>query len=494
MLNSEGKCFAFDSRGAGYGRGEGVATVIVKRLADALKDGDTVHAVIRNSGANQDGKTNGVTLPNPDAQEALIRSVYKNAGLDPLETLYVEAHGTGTEVGDNAEIQSLGNVFGEHPRAHKIYVGSVKTNIGHLEAASGIAGLLKAVLVLKKQQIPANLNFIKPKPGLRLEERQIAVPLENTPLVPEGHKGPVRVSLNSFGYGGTNCHLILESVEQCVSSLGLSTTSGRVVNGTSTKGAANGSVNGPTNGHTNRHTNGHSNGYSNGHTNGHSNGTNGTNGLEKVDSSPAPNRKDIQDSLPLLFPLSASSEASLSAMPGIIREWLASREASETDLRDLSYTLSSRRSLFRWRKAFVAQDLDQLGSLLSEPKFTKTRASASARIAFVFTGQGAQWAGMGRELASSSAVFRKSLDQASDVLKSSGCDWDLLEELCKTDESSRINESELAQPMTTILQMALVDLLAESGVSPRFVVGHSSGEIAAAYAAGALSREDAVKV
>ena len=175
MLNSEGKCFAFDSRGAGYGRGEGVATVVVKRLNDALQDGDTVHAVIRNSGANQDGKTLGVTLPNPEAQEALIRSVYAGARLDPHETLYVEAHGTGTVVGDNAEVQSLGNVFSEKPRDRNLYVGSVKTNIGHLEAASGLAGLIKAVLVLKKQQIPPNLNFIEPKAGLRLDERQISV-------------------------------------------------------------------------------------------------------------------------------------------------------------------------------------------------------------------------------------------------------------------------------------------------------------------------------
>lgn len=175
MLNSEGKCFTFDSRGSGYGRGEGVATVIIKRLKDAVQDGDTVHAVIRNSGANQDGKTLGVTLPNPDAQEALIRSVYAGARLDPSETLYVEAHGTGTVVGDKAEVQALSNIFTQKPRPRNLYVGSVKTNIGHLEATSGLAGLIKAILVLKKKQIPPNLNFIKPKPGLMLDERQISV-------------------------------------------------------------------------------------------------------------------------------------------------------------------------------------------------------------------------------------------------------------------------------------------------------------------------------
>lgn len=179
MLNPEGKCFTFDSRGSGYGRGEGVVTVIIKRLSDALQDGDTIHAVIRNTGSNQDGKTNGITLPNPDAQEALIRTVYQTAGLDPLKTLYMEAHGTGTVAGDSAEIQSIGNFFGDQRREHNLYVGSIKTNIGHLEASSGIAGLIKAVMVLKKQQIPPNLNFEEPKKGLNLEQRKISVSISN---------------------------------------------------------------------------------------------------------------------------------------------------------------------------------------------------------------------------------------------------------------------------------------------------------------------------
>jgi acyl transferase domain-containing protein len=175
MLNNDGKSYMFDSRGAGYGRGEGVATVIIKRLKDALEDGDTVHAVIRNTGANQDGRTNGIMMPNSEAQEALIRSVYADAGLDPKDTLYVEAHGTGTKAGDEAEARSLGRVFGEKPRSRNLYVGSVKTNLGHLEATSGLAGLIKSILVLKKKQIPKNLNFIEPKAGLKLDEWQISV-------------------------------------------------------------------------------------------------------------------------------------------------------------------------------------------------------------------------------------------------------------------------------------------------------------------------------
>jgi acyl transferase domain-containing protein len=173
MLNPQGKCFAFDSRGSGYGRGEGVATIVVKRLSDALQDGDSIHAVIRNTGSNQDGKTNGITNPNPVAQESLIRSVYQSAALDPQHTLYVEAHGTGTMAGDQAEIAAIANVFTQQRRRNNLVVGSVKTNLGHMEATSGLGGLFKAIMVLKRGQIPPNLNFLKAKEGLELDQRQI---------------------------------------------------------------------------------------------------------------------------------------------------------------------------------------------------------------------------------------------------------------------------------------------------------------------------------
>ncbi|PGH10855.1 hypothetical protein AJ79_05215 [Helicocarpus griseus UAMH5409] len=464
MLNPDGKCYMFDSRGAGYGRGEGVAAVVIKRLKDALQDGDTVHAVVRNSGANQDGKTNGVTLPNPDAQEALIRNVYTDARLDPHETLYVEAHGTGTTAGDKAEAQALGNVFSEKSRARKLYVGSVKTNVGHTEASSGLAGLIKSVLVLKKKQIPPNLNFIEPKPGLRLDERQIAVPLELLPLVPEGETGAVRVSLNSFGYGGTNCHMILESLEQFLSDNNSETSATHL-----TSNRVNG-VNGV-------------------------NGINGTNGVTGSHGTRGIEIDDTESALgmPLLFPLSASSEVALDAMPAQIQEWLARRDASASDLRDLAYTLACRRSLFRWRKVLVASDLAQLVAALNDQKISKTRAAQSTKIGFVFTGQGSQWAGMGVELMASSHIFRSSIKESSRILENLGCEWNLVQELSKQAvDGSRINESELAQPTTTIIQMALVDMLAHYGIKPQFVTGHSSGEIAAAYAAGALAREGAI--
>lgn len=484
MLNDDGKCYTFDSRGSGYGRGEGVATVVVKRLRDALEDGDNVHAVIRVSGSNQDGKTNGITLPSAEAQETLMRQVYRNVGLDPQETLYVEAHGTGTVAGDNAEAKSLSAVFCEKPRPHNLWVGSVKTNMGHLEATSGLAGLIKAVMVLQKQQIPPNLNYITPKPGLMLDERQLEVPLELLPLIPEGEEGAVRVSLNSFGYGGTNCHVILESLEQ------YKKTGSRYL---LTNGVNNHKANGVNGTNGVKHVNGIN------HTIG-TNGANGVNGHHATDlngvnghEAGATNGVSSPEQLPLVFPLSASSEVTLEAMPAAISKWLAAGKKSESDLRQLSYTLSCRRSLLKWRKAFVASDVEQLQGMLDEPKVSKTRAAPAAKIAFVFTGQGAQWARMGCDLVASSEVFRRSVEASSRVLRSLGCEWDLLEELSKSGGDSRINESELAQPLTTIVQLAIVDLLASLDIKPQFVVGHSSGEIAAAYAAGALSHDDAIR-
>lgn len=174
MTNPDGKCYVFDSRGSGYARGEGVGALILKRLDDALKDGDPVHAVIRNTGLNQDGKTAGIHLPSSEAQVSLMRSVYKAVGLDPRDTIYVEAHGTGTQAGDQAEVKSIAEVFCNN-RDVPLLIGSVKSNIGHLEAASGMAGIMKAILILKFQSVPPNLDLIIPKDGLRLEERKIEV-------------------------------------------------------------------------------------------------------------------------------------------------------------------------------------------------------------------------------------------------------------------------------------------------------------------------------
>jgi len=174
MLNDHGKSYSFDSRGSGYGRGEGVATLVLKRLDDALQAGDPIRAIICNTAINQDGKTFGITLPSEQAQEALQRFAYDEACIDPRDVGYIEAHGTGTSAGDYAEIKAIANVFCAN-RKGPLHVGSIKSNIGHLEGASGLAGLIKAVLVLEKGFIPPNPEFRLPKPELRLSDRGITV-------------------------------------------------------------------------------------------------------------------------------------------------------------------------------------------------------------------------------------------------------------------------------------------------------------------------------
>lgn len=176
MLNGDGRSYSFDARGSGYGRGEGASVVLLKRLDDAVQAGDEVRAIIRNSATNQDGKTNGITLPSQEAQECLERSIYKMACLDPHEIPYIETHGTGTSAGDLAELQGIANVFcGNMRHQSKLYVGSIKSNIGHLESSSGLAGLIKTVVILEKGSIPPNADFQTKKQSLRLEEWNMEV-------------------------------------------------------------------------------------------------------------------------------------------------------------------------------------------------------------------------------------------------------------------------------------------------------------------------------
>ncbi|KIL85244.1 polyketide synthase [Fusarium avenaceum] len=463
MLNPDGISYAFDSRGAGYGRGEGVATIVLKRLDNALKDGDRIHAIIANSGMNQDGKTPGLNTPSGEAQAALSLRVYQEAGLNPADTSFVEAHGTGTQAGDREEIASINKVFCEDSgRTDDLYIGSVKTNIGHLEATSGIAGLLKSILILKHGQIPANLNFIKPKPSLKLYEKKIKIPSELTKLPTPRNNGPARVSVNSFGYGGTNCHVILEAPDS--------------------KHQLNGSTNG-----TSSHKNNSelSNGATNGSSTAHVASLNG--------SATATDAAITHDSIPQLFVLSASTEKALSSTSENIKQWANTHPLEPQILRSLSYTLGACKSALSFRRAIVVSTSAELLEELDQTVHPK-RAATLAPLSFVFSGQGAQWHAMGRELISSSRCFRESIEAMDNTIRQEGGTWSLIDELAKADNESRINEAEISQPATTAIQIALVDLLDSLSIRPSRVVGHSSGEVAAAYAAGALSRDNAIIV
>ncbi|KAK4461021.1 polyketide synthase [Cladorrhinum samala] len=432
MLSNEGRSFPFDSRATGYGRGEGFTGVVLKPLSSALKDGDQIRAVIRNSVLNQNGRTAGITAPNESAQREAILRAYRQAKL-PLYADYVEAHGTGTKAGDPVEAGAIASVLGRNrERGQELPIGSIKGNIGHTEGSAGLAGLIKAVLMLENGIIPPQVNYSEPNPEIHLDHLKLRIPkeLERQDLR--------RISVNSFGYGGTNAHVIVDSA----TNLQLRAPSPEI----SQRGR----------------------------------------GLH-------------------VFVLTAASSSSLRSMCKRLANYLINKQRSISDtdrdvlLSRLAYTLS-RRTLFDHRIALVAGSIEDLVSKLLAESATQTLPITSAdaqsdrtvnnRTLFVFSGQGAQYPEMGRSMLQQHPTFLKSLQRANSLFSQLGCSWDLITELGRPAAESRINEPAFAQPISTAIQLALVDLLAERGVLPYAAVGHSSGEIAAAYAAGILSFED----
>ncbi|KAI2613433.1 putative FSP1 [Hypoxylon sp. NC1633] len=466
FLSPDGKCFAFDERANGYGRGEGVATIVIKRLKDALAAGDPVRAIIRESVLNQDGKTETLTSPSQEAQEALMRDCYAKAGLDPSSTQYFEAHGTGTATGDPIEAGAIASVFQSHRRREEeaLRIGSVKTNIGHTEATSGLASVIKVVLAMEKGVLPPSINFEKPNPKLALDDWRLKVvtKLEKWPVAPGQ---TMRASVNNFGYGGSNAHIIMEDANQPPQS--------RSVNG-HVNGHVNGNGNGQVNGNTNGHTNGNVNGNSNG-VGAHANGTTG-------------------DEYKLIL-VSAKDEHAHQNMLARLVDFLRQKEQhgshdTQNLLQNLVYTLGQRRTMFPWVAAYpvpITQGLDGVAKVLETPKFRPSRSSRRPRIGMVFTGQGAQWHAMGRELVAAHPVFKASLEEADGYLRELGADWSLMEELGRDAKASRVNHTAFSIPVCAAVQISLVRLLEIWGIIPSAVTSHSSGEIAAAYTVGAIS-------
>ncbi|KAI1174234.1 hypothetical protein F4777DRAFT_393782 [Nemania sp. FL0916] len=481
MISPSGKCHMWDDRADGYARGEGIAAVLVKPLSRALADGDNIEAVIRDVGVNADGRTSQITEPNPAAQAALIRNTYRRIGLDPTnptdQCQYFEAHGTGTPVGDPREAKAIhdaffgdskpsqGNTELPSPADKKMLVGSIKTVIGHTEATSGLAGLLKTVWGLKQGFVPPNLHFEKLNPDVEPYYARLQVPTAVMPWPDPAPGQPRRASVNSFGFGGSNTHAIVEAYTPAV------------------HGAVSIAQSGS-----------ESESFS---------GVLATQPHPSAGSDAVTHTGPVSESFHLPVVLSAASPKSLRDVAQSLRTYLSQHKP---DIRVFSWNQYSHRSDFRYRLTFPAattsQAVETLDSLLSEhgstiPKEKVVRSKgnkAPPRILGIFTGQGAQWPTMSMALFQQNHVYRSTIRKLDSVLKSCShpCTWTLEGEIMAATEVSRFGEAAVAQPLCTALQIALIDFLKSIGIKFHTVVGHSSGEMAAAYAARRISAKDAI--
>lgn len=432
FLSRQGRCSFLDADADGYVRGEGAGVVILKPLSRARADGDSIYAVLRATGINHNGHTNqSISVPSADAQRELIERVYREAQIDIDEIRYVEAHGTGTQVGDATEIRALDAIFRTRSTDDKCPVGSVKTNIGHLEAAAGVASVIKAALCLHQGSIPPSLHFRRPNTQVDYDNLSLRVVQE-----PEDLPTPqtALIAVNGFGYGGTNAHLLLQGVEA---------------------------------------------------------------------EQPVHDDEGPSFETPILFPISGRREDAVRELAGKYRDLLLQRKATGAPaVGDVLHSLVHRRSHHDVRAAIVAESEPELLANLeiysqggASPAILQERIQEEPkpRLTFLFTGVGTRWRGMGKELYDTYPEFRHKLD-ACDGLFREIAGWSVLEEILKGDDSSWLQEVQIAQPVNFFMQVGLTELLKAHGIEPDVVLGHSLGEVSASYVAGVLSLRDAVLV
>lgn len=431
MLSPDARCKSFDADANGYVRSEGAAMIAVKSLAQAVHDQDRIYALIHATTVNQDGRTNGMSVPNGESQKAMLREVYHKAGVSPGDVQYVEAHGTGTPVGDPIEAEAIGSVVGENrPEGEFCWMGSVKSNVGHLEAGAGIVGIVKTALALYHRQIPANLHFHTPNPKVDLDRLRLRIPVEQIPW-PDSPQRSRIAGVSSFGFGGTNAHAVLSGAPSPCA------TSGNLADGT-------------------------------------------TPHLIPISARSSEalkaQAKVWQDWL-----LDSENDSDFLDIG-----YTASVRRSHHPHR-LALVAKDRKQL--------ATQLEAFGNEENGASFCTGRMNPEAKpkLVFVFTGMGPQWWAMGRQLLDEEQVFCDAVLRC-DELFSQHAAWSLLEELTAKESVSRITEPDVSQPAIFALQVGLASLWRSWGVIPDAILGHSVGEVAAAHAAGVLTLVDAVKL
>ncbi|KAH6651598.1 6-methyl salicylic acid synthase [Truncatella angustata] len=427
-ISSDGSCLSFDDRAHGYGRGEGAAIVILKHLGNAIKDGDNIVAVLKGTAVAQDGKTNGIMAPNAKAQELVARQALEQANIDPITVQYVEAHATSTPLGDPTEVSAISAVYGQsRPKEEPVRIGSVKPNVGHLEAGAGAVGFIKAIMAIKAAQYPPQANLQKLNSKIDWEKSGTAVVQEAAEWPqPSGH--PRRAAICSYGYGGTVSHAVVEQFAHDFDTANL--------------GAS-------------KHPRG-----------------------------------------PILFVLSAPQEKRLGREALALAEWLATPVGKLESLVSIANTLALRRAQHDYRAAFVVESHEQaVGALKAFAEGLKQEWSSSSAVlgpgikkdvVWVFSGHGAQWTDMGKELIGKNAVFYQAILPLDDITRTE-LGFSVIESLTNGENFDR---SDRVQVLTYVIQVGLSAVLKHSGLHPSAVIGHSVGEIAATVAAGALTPEE----
>ncbi|CAF1213775.1 unnamed protein product, partial [Didymodactylos carnosus] len=439
FLGPSGLCKAFDSSADGYVRGEGAAVVIIKSLKRALENKDKIYALVEGTAINHDGfNVEGYTVPSAKGQAKLLSSLYSKTGISPSEVDYIECHGTGTKVGDPVEVAALSQVIGKN-RINDCYMGSVKTNIGHLEGGAGVAGLIKTALILKNKKIPPNLHYSNPRTDIQLQENHFVVPTQVIQLDKKDNK-PILAGVNSFGAGGANAHVILSEFIP------------------------------------DKHT--------------------------KKDEETKVNLNRIC----LLFLLSTKSE---SALRSTAMKYVQYLKQTSNNITDICYTLMKRRSILSNQLLITAYSKDEIIDLLHKyvqgkqhPQIytrqilsSNNNNNSQGKLAFVYSGQGGQWIEMGKQLMAEIPLFKAKMIEIDNKFKLIA-GWSFMDELNNSNElTSRINETDVVQPVTMALQIALTHVWKEYfGIEPDGVIGHSVGEVAAAYISGSIDIDTAVSI